>query len=286
MIDDVPEPLLSRVIVGGLRKAVRVLHVTDTHVCRVDEGHEHAKACRGRWEMRKGDALERRVERIFARAAEGDLDAVLLTGDIVEFPMPASLMWVRERLERCAAPVHYIAGNHDANFSDTPWNGAIRAKELPRLAPLFGPRAPALFDRFEIGGLQFLSVDDSTYQISEEQLEFVRKHLAGGMPTVLMIHIPLSTPELKVRTVAKWKAPILMGEPLEAWAVKAFMADPPVVETAAFIELLRGAKNLQAVLCGHVHFAHEERFSATALQLVGPAGFDGECRVIEFVPGK
>jgi len=100
----------------------------------------------------------------------------------------------------------------------------------------------------------------------------------------LLMHIPLEQPVLRERTVAFWRQPIIMGAEFDPEIRRQWSVEEPVPETAEFIELLRAAPNLHGIFCGHVHFGHEERLSATAMQYVGAPCFEGGMRFFEFQP--
>ena len=58
--------------------------------------------------------------------------------------------------------------------------------------------------------------------------------------------------------------------------------DKPIASTLKTIEFLKSNRQLKAVLCGHLHFAHAERFSETAMQYVAGGHFNGEGYEISF----
>lgn len=272
-----------QIVVPQLANRTRIFHLTDAHFCRADdaENAEHTTICQqrhARWQERENQ--EANAARLLQRAKDSGADLLLLTGDIVDFPSRASLQMVRELLDGCGVPWLYVSGNHDWYFPYQQANEALRAAQYPKLAMLFG-HAPQSCWKHEINGLQILGIDNSTYQIATDQLDFTREALRSGLPTVLMVHIPLTQPGLRAPTIARWRDCILMGETIAeerradwAWA-------PDKSETGQFIELMRSAPNLIAILCGHVHFAHEERFGE-GVQLVGAPAFAGASRIIDF----
>ncbi|MDQ3812821.1 MAG: metallophosphoesterase, partial [Armatimonadota bacterium] len=274
-----------RIVVPGLERSTRVLHLTDTHICRPDVGSPHEAACQKERSRRPAEEQEAHFANLLQRAAEADIDLLLLTGDIVHFPAQTSIQFVRALLNSTGKPWLYVPGNHDWYYPGQRPDTALRLVQSPLLAPLFGSQGPSLCYRHEQNGLQFLGVDNSTYQIEVEQLTFARECLQNELPTVVLIHIPITQPHLRAPTIAKWRDPILMGDTIEDSRRALWAWEPDRAETTQFIELLRAATNLVAIFCGHVHFAHDERFSDSAIQLVGAPGFEGGFRVVEFQPG-
>ena len=55
-------------------------------------------------------------------------------------------------------------------------------------------RKPSFDNAYDIKGIRFLAIDNSTYQINEEQLAFLSAQIASGLPLVLLVHIPMYAP--------------------------------------------------------------------------------------------
>jgi hypothetical protein len=135
---------------------------------------------------------------------------------------------------------------------------AIRSAENARsgaLGPLHGGR-PALAWRWDVGGLRFVGVDNSHYQVSAAQHAVLVEALklaqrpAGGpvAAVVLMVHIPLHSADLLASMAAAGRdsGDAVCGNP-------ASPAHPPLASTAAFLETVRTSTNLACVLSGHLH---------------------------------
>ena len=268
--------------VEGLNQTVRMLHITDSHVALIDErAGVHVAACERhcqRMASRQGT-----FHKMMAEASQLDLDLIALTGDIIHFPSQASVENARNSIAQVDVPVLYTAGNHDWHFPGLKGRDELRQAWWPTLKPLHHGRAA--YARHEIGSIQFLLVDNSTYQINAQQLEFVKTHLANGSPTVLLTHIPLSLPTLRHPTIERWKAPILIGDP--DWAIESrdrWGTGDDLPSTLDFVHTLAGAVNLVAVFCGHIHFPHTDSINPNAVQYVGAPGYDSKSRWVEFRP--
>ena len=271
--------------VPQIKQSTRILHITDAHFCRPDkdESEEQTTLCRQRhthWQERYNQ--EANASRLFESVKDSSAELLVLTGDILDFPSQASVQTVRELLDGCGLPWLYVSGNHDYYFPFQQSDEELRRAQYPKLAPLFNS-APEFCWKHEINGLQILGVDNSTYQIDSEQLAFARTTLQSGLPTVLLVHIPLTQPGLRAPTIAKWRDCILMGEPIPEEHRADWAAAPDRPETAQFLELMQNAPNLVAILCGHVHFSHEEAYGS-GVQLVGEPAFAGGYRIVEFAP--
>ncbi len=268
--------------IEGLSQTVRMLHITDSHVALIDDRDAaHQAACESYCErMASRDETFRKM---LADADGLDLDVVALTGDIIHFPSQASVENAVASISQIDVPALYTAGNHDWHFPGVDGRDELRDAWWPALEPLH--HGGAAYARYEINGIQFLLVDDSTYRIDQEQLTFVKTHLASPIPTVLLTHIPVSLPTLRDPTIERWNAPILIGDPdwefesRDRWGT----GENPS-STLEFVRTLAAAENLVALFCGHIHFPHTDAISPNAVQYVGAPGYDAKNRLVEFQP--
>ncbi len=270
--------------VEGLEAPVTMLHVTDPHVGLVDErDSDYLQACEAFNDknnvLRRHDAFPE----MMGNAGDLEIDVVALTGDIVSFPSQAAIEFVSEALSKLDTEVLYTCGNHDWHFPGLDGREELREKWWPVLNRLHGGEPE--FSVRERGGIQFMLLDDSTYQISEAQLDFARGVLDNGKPTVLLTHIPMSTATLRPAAIERWEAPILIGDPdwgpnsREKWE-----AGEDRQSTVEFVRTISRAENLVAVFCGHIHFPHADALGPTAIQYVGAPAFDSRWRIVEFLP--
>jgi predicted MPP superfamily phosphohydrolase len=275
--------------IEGLAATVRLLHVTDTHLALIDERDaDHVEACSGahdRFGARRLDAdgnnvfTETTFDTIMAGATSmgTGIDLLAHTGDLIHFPSQANIERASAGLTGTGLEFMYTSGNHDWLFSGVENVAGLREQNWPLLDTLTGGRAS--HEARDIGGIRFVAVDNSIYQVSEAQLEFVVEQLSAGLPTVLLTHIPISLPTLRGPTIQKWETPLLMADP----AGDPLQAGTDV--TIEFVRTLLTATNLVANFCGHVHFEHIDSISPGAVQYVGTPAFEtGRSRLFEFQP--
>ncbi len=186
----------------AVAEPVKLLVLADTHLFRDDErgapyrefsarmakAYNRTKHFLTRSETDPETCFEEALE--VAKRAE--VDALVLAGDLFSFPSEAAVEWTMERLERCGIPWLYTAGNHDWHYEGMEGSSVeLRSRWIgKRLLPLYEGRDP-LMSALDIAGVRVLVVDDSTYEILPEQLEFFRRQAASGEPLVLCVHIPL-----------------------------------------------------------------------------------------------
>ncbi len=275
--------------VEGLADTVRLLHVTDTHLALIDERDaDHVEACSGaheRFGARRLDAdgnsvfTETTFDTMMAGATSmgTGIDLLAHTGDLIHFPSQANIERATAGLTSTGLEFMYTSGNHDWLFAGVENVAGLREQNWPSLDTLTGGR-PSHEVR-DIGGIRFVAIDNSIYQVSEEQLEFATEQLAAELPTVLLTHIPISVPTLRGPTIDKWETPLLLADPA---------GDPSRAGTDVTIEFARvisAATNLVAIFCGHVHFEHIDSISPSAVQYVGTPAFEtARSRLVEFQP--
>ena len=274
----------AHIRVEGLSGTVRVLHLTDAHLDLIDERDaEHLERFKQRTRKLLDMPARERFDRLMEQARTMGVDAVALTGDIVHFPSQANIEVVAAAMEKTGLPVLFTAGNHDWHFPSLEGRAELRQAWWPVLSPLTGGKAE--FRVWKFGGIRFVAIDNSTYQVTPAQLAFAKEQLALQEPVVLLLHIPVSLPTLRVPAIEVWGNPILMGDPdwdpegRDDWEAG---ADAP--DTLEFVRAIAAAPRLVAILSGHLHFHHADSINLSAVQYVGKAAFEGGHRLLEFAP--
>jgi len=285
--------------VPGLTRAVVVLHISDSHISvRDDKEAEYWQ-----YSARMDDAYGK--EQSHYRSGEKALpaahfrglmelaktrkvDAIALTGDIVNNPSQSSVQYVSQALAETGLRYLYISGNHDWHYEGMAGSdNALRETWTERRPlPLYAGRNPLCYAA-QIDGINFVAIDDSTYQVDDKQLAFFEQELARGLPTVLLLHIPVWTgksagkfaggcgdPQWGYEADSSYKT-----ERRERWPKSGNLKS-----TAAFVDRVKTAGNLIAVLAGHTHGARAETLSASATQYVTRRACDGGYRMVTFAP--
>ena len=134
-------------------------------------------------------------EQTIAFAKKVNADVITLVGDIFSFPSELAIEWVKSKLDTSGIPYIYVAGNHDWHYEGM--EGSLETLRNTwienRLWPLYQGNNP-LMAKYDIKGIRFLAIDNSTYEINNEQLEFFLEHMETGLPLVLLVHIPMYAP--------------------------------------------------------------------------------------------
>jgi len=194
----------------------------------------------------------------FQQAADRKYDLILLLGDILSFPSEAGVEFLANQISRSPVPALFIAGNHDWHYEGLPGSDMELRRQwtAKRLLPLYGGNDPLKYV-YSVNGLKVIMIDNSTYEILPEQLDFIRRELADGKPALLGCHIPLYLP-LPDRTVTgygcghpDWCAatdPYWQIERRERWPVQGQSR-----ETFEFCREILSAENLLGIVAGHTH---------------------------------
>lgn len=249
----------------GMSERVRILVITDTHLFRDDErgqpfsqhSERMSKAYNQTVHVKTGQPTnpEECFEAALASARHEKPDLIILLGDILSFPSEAAVEWVCERMAGTGIPFLYTAGNHDWHYEGMA--GAMKDLRdewaARRLSRLYQDRSP-LMQAMNVKGLQIVVLDNSTYEISEDQLAFFRSQAALGRPLLLAMHIPLYAPG----------RPVLFGCGHPEWGASSdegYQTErrPPWPEaghtscTMNFHREVFSTGRLLGVLAGHIH---------------------------------
>ena len=188
-----------------IKKKIKIIHIADTHLFMDDErgipflnySGRMAKAYNQtkHFKTRENTNPEKAFEEAIAFAKESNADVITLIGDIFSFPSELAIEWALSKIEAIGIPYIYIAGNHDWHYEGM--NGkleSLRDKWIEkRLMPLYQGNNP-LMSAYDIKGIRFIAIDNSTYEINDKQLAFFSEQVESDIPLVLLIHIPLYAP--------------------------------------------------------------------------------------------
>ena len=186
-------------------ESIKVVHIADTHLHMDDErgipfqeySNRMAKAYNQttHFQTREKTSPKESFEQTIAFAKKVNADVITLVGDIFSFPSEIAIEWVKSKLDATGIPYIYVAGNHDWHYEGM--EGSLETLRNTwiknRLWPLYQGNNP-LMAKYDIKGIRFLAIDNSTYEINNEQLDFFSEQVKTGLPLVLLVHIPMYAP--------------------------------------------------------------------------------------------
>lgn len=246
-------------------KPMRVILAADTHLWMNDErgdpyrqfSDRMAKAYNQTTHFQTGEGTNPATsfEETLRLAGDEKVDLLALPGDTFSWPSEAAIEWAYERLQLAGIPFAYVAGNHDWHYEGMP--GPIdELRETwikKRLLPMYQGFDP-MMAAYDIQGIRFLTIDNSTYEISDRQLAFFKDQVNSSMPMILMVHIPLYMPGKPVSFGCghpDWNADTDRNFEIERrprWPASGHTAT-----TMAFYREVFTAPNLMGVFAGHIH---------------------------------
>ncbi|WP_431125937.1 metallophosphoesterase family protein [Flagellimonas flava] len=278
-----------------IHESVKVVHIADTHLFKDDErgipfqeySNRMAKAYNQTTHFKTGAKTnpEEAFEQTLAFAKEVNADVITLVGDLFSFPSEAAIEWVLNKLKETGIPYIYIAGNHDWHYEGM--KGTLETLRdtwiEKRLKPLYQGNHP-LMAAYDIKGIRFLAIDNSTYQINERQLAFFTEQVDSGMPLVLLVHIPLYAPGKSIWFGCgnpNWGASTDSNHELERrpkWP-----ASGHTQTTLNFHKQVFNAPNLLGIFAGHIHQNSIEMIKGKP-QIVADDNASGGYLDINFLP--
>lgn len=284
-----------RFFLKDVKERFTIIMLADTHLFRDDVRGLAYKGYSGRMAgayhqtshflTKEPTNPEESFEKTLDIAKYENAKLVALVGDIFSFPSEAAIEWAFEKLKQSNLPFLYVAGNHDWHYEGMTGSGTQLRETWTheRLLPLYQHQNP-LMSAVEINGVRFMALDNSTYEITPEQLEFFRNQTGKGKPVVLMMHIPLYAPG---RSIGFGCANPVWGaqsdtnyelERRERWPESGHTET-----TMTFYSEVLAANNLLGVLAGHIHQQSLDVMNGMP-QIVAPANAQGGYLAIEFIP--
>ena len=250
--DEGPEKLTLEI--SGVQTEMRLLVASDLH-CNFDDDRgipfQQYTARMNRCSVHRFSLLEDAIQ----QAQQGLCDAILLPGDLLSFPSAAGVEKFAEIINGAPVPCLFTAGNHDWHYEGMPGpEKDLRAEWIGRLLrPLYGTKDPLMYAE-TVKGLKFLVIDNSTYEILPEQLEFLKKELTENIPAVLVCHIPLYVPGRSIFFGCghpDWNAandPYFEIERRERWR-----AEGHTETTMEFYRTIMESPRIAGIIAGHIH---------------------------------
>lgn len=246
-------------------KPTKILHITDTHLSIDDERGASYTQYSGRmaaayqrnthFETGENCTAPEGFEHSLSIAKEKQVDFLALTGDLFSFPSEAAVEWVLEKLEEVDIPYGFVAGNHDWHYEGmTGSSQELRDTWIKnRLLPMYQGNNP-LYAAYDVNGIRFVCIDNSTYEVLPEQLEFFREQSKSEVPMILLIHIPLYMPG---RSMGFGCGNPEWGEKsdrnFEIERREKWRAGGHTQTTFDFYQEVFDAPNLLSILAGHIH---------------------------------
>ena len=257
-----PLKVRQKKIEVGAERPFSVLHVSDSHVARIDSRDTDAVYAFAKTRSRIGRELGEYYLDAAVHRAQCRKMKVIHSGDFVDFMGEANLEYASRRLG--TDDIVACVGNHeywlDANHRETE---AYKAQTIPRIK---GSWAGLPASTLRVDGVNFFVFDNAFETVTGAISEAFEKTVAEGLPIVMVCHVPLWAEACPHRRNLCGMPGSKRGDAV----------------SCAFVDRARHEPLVKAVLAGHVHKHLEFAFSDTARELVAGALFNGDCTEIEF----
>lgn len=248
-------------IAAGATKPFTLLHVSDTHLT---EAYPHESEKKQQLKKIRTDTFGGEQRQALADTlgwAKEHVDYVVHTGDLIDFQSQANFDAVRELLGKSMTG---CVGNHEwypNEWLDGPFTENEDWKDRSRkdVESAFGSGVP--FSSWVINGVNLVFIDDSFSTVTQDQVARFKAEVARGLPIILLMHVPIRSPEISASHADFWGGSRLLGD----------IRDPV---SLGFVDYLKGERLLKGILAGHLHITVQERFSSTAVQYVVGGNFD------------
>tara|TARA_Y200000002_G_scaffold253180_1_gene209735 strand:+ start:100 stop:1110 length:1011 start_codon:yes stop_codon:yes gene_type:complete len=278
-----------------INEAIKVVHIADTHLFMDDDrglpfkeySNRMAKAYNQTSHFKSGIKTTPMecFENTLAFAKEVNADVITLVGDIFSFPSELAIEWVVSKLKSIGIPYIFVAGNHDWHYEgmDGKLDSLRNTWIEKRLLKLYQGNNP-LMAAYDIKGIRFLAIDNSTYEINEEQLSFFSNQAKLGLPLVLLVHIPMYAPGKNISFGCgnpNWGASTDRNYKLEKrpkWPKEGHSKT-----TFDFYNKVFNTPNLIGIFTGHIHKSSIEIINGKP-QIVSDDNASGGYLDIDFLP--
>lgn len=283
--------ILQTTVKIGLEAPVRFLHVTDSHISLADEYDSE----RLKWlaAARRANCFETgRQDGVTVRLYEQALDYarknelfVVCTGDLIDFMSHANFAYLDHAFD--GVDYVYALGNHDicAYVGGDNEDEAYKWNNMKLTAPHI--RSNLYFDSKLYGGVNFVTLDNSYYLISEGQIKMLRAEAAKGYPIVLCMHTPIYTPAFaEDRMTAEKDCTYLMAPPeelLARYSPSRREQQKPDAATLEAVKYILHEPMIKAVFAGHMHYDFEEPLANGVMQYTTDGSYRGTVREVTLI---
>ncbi|MBQ7190681.1 MAG: metallophosphoesterase [Kiritimatiellae bacterium] len=251
---------------AGASKPFTILHISDTHLTAV---YPHESEWTRKFMERRSKTFGGRQEEALRDSltwAKEHVDYVIHTGDLIDAQSEANFDLVKKYYGMGGSMMFGSLGNHEFLHGQGKKDqcDAEKAVSLPRLKEAY-PFDLSIASTV-VNGVNFVTLDNVYNTVTAHQASRFEEEIKKGLPVILCMHCPIDTPHINRAANRYWKRKDLkVVEDVSRWTERKRDAT-----TADFIAYLRAQPLLKGILCGHLHFDVQDRFSPTAMEyLVG-----------------
>lgn len=273
-----------QIVIPNLSRDYHLLFLTDTHITipsnsGSEEEYEYCKQRLHQFTTDSGYVASELFPAWIDYANTQNIDGLLLGGDIIDCPTAANMEYLHTSLHSLKIPYLYTPGNHDWTF---PWEYMTEtgSSYLASLSPYMGNNTT--IHTLEYNDFIIVAIDNSNNQIHPDALEEYKGILDKGKPVIVMLHVPLYTPQLLTKASQVWKSGVVLGGGIHGGIY------PNQVSTEFLSLTTSDDSPVVAVLAGHVHLPDRSTLSdePVILQITGDAGYKGKSILLHITANR
>ncbi len=265
----------EKLIIPGIQKKYTFYHISDAHIVCVDENssdedRQIAEKHTKKWNkigIPPIDAFSEMID--FVNESEGD--ALMIAGDCTDYYRPCIAEFMRQKLSECNKEVLYVYGNHEGADYYKPLDYKTT---FPEFAPLM-QNNPSHWVK-DFGEFLVVGIDNSTKNISPEQMAFLREQISRNVPIVILMHIPIGSEACDAAVASYWGS----GEDNKRYFILGYEGSPD--SGIEFTNLLKEKdNNIVAIFAGHIHTQSSGEYAPGKMQYTSAPTYEKYVRIIE-----
>lgn len=266
----------KQLTVPDLKRSYKILQISDSHLTLFgpDEPEKRAQYAAKRFldgKITKAAYLAAKID----YAIHEKVDAVILSGDIIDFPSPENIEFLKTQLARLPMPYLYIFGNHDWQYFDETDTEYLNSVVRPQFDAFF--KGDSHWQTLKIGELCFAGIDNSADYAPAGTASLLEKLSETENDIILVQHVPLYSETLAPESMKVWQGrDICLGG----------LSGIPDAESDRVIRLISQNPAFKAVIAGHLHFEHFDYINSRIPQYVAGQGNLGDCSLFDISPSK
>ena len=258
------------VIEAGIDKPFKFLHVSDPHMDIITEKNFSQNT----------EYFEKAME----YAKENDL-MVLCTGDNFIYYSEDNKRYALEKFPENSV---FVPGNHDfcADIDDL-YEGDknYRGYFIEKWSECY--KNNIMYDSKIVNGVNFVTFLDIYYEITKEQLEFIKNEVKKGYPVILCMHVPFFVAKLADTLMAEWaKCGYQLNPPEEYYknySEKDYNDQVSNEDTLKAVDYILKEDKIKCIVAGHVHLNFDGFSDSGKRQICTGELRRGHARVIEVI---
>lgn len=248
--------------ISGLKNEYHFLHISDVHFAHASEddsikAKEYAIAKTKQWSPTGSSSWE--CWDLLEEYAKDkpQIEALVITGDFLDYYSHNCFARARERVEDFPAKVYITPGNHEVD------DGVAKETDVKTYFheyydPLMCGNADFWVKDYE----EFLlvGINNGKREITEVQLDRLKEQMKRKVPMILVMHIPLESEAVLDAIKKRW------GEDEDRYFIFEGKKDQSAI-SKEFAELIKRPDSpVVAILAGHIHAACEGEFASGKMQ--------------------